>query len=81
MKPLEQDSNHLRQIGNVSAALVYVEERQTQAAGGTRVGEEMLQMHKMEGHFCQGDGKIKMKIFKVRNSKCRQPLQIMRWDI
>lgn len=70
MKPLQQDSNHLRQIGNVSAALVYMEERRTRAAGGTGVGEEMLQMQKMEVQFSWGDGKIKeMRVLKERNSK------------
>lgn len=55
--PLEQESNHLKQIGNVSAALVKLEERQAQAAGGAGVGEKMLQMQMMEVYFCQGDEK------------------------
>lgn len=38
VKRLEQESNHLKQIGNVSAALVKAEERQAQAARGAGVG-------------------------------------------
>lgn len=57
VKPLEQESNHLKQIGNVSAALVKLEERQAQAAGEAGVGEKMLQMQMMEVYFCQGDEK------------------------
>lgn len=32
VKPLEQESNHLKQIGNVPAALVKAQEKQSQAA-------------------------------------------------
>lgn len=55
--PLEQENNRLKQIGNVSAALVKLEERQAQAAGGAGVGEKMVQMQMMEVYFCQGDEK------------------------
>lgn len=57
VKPLEQRSNHLKQIGNVSAALVNVEQRQAQTAGRAGVREKMLQMQIMEVHFCQADEK------------------------
>lgn len=57
VKPLEQESNHPKQIGNVSAALVKVEERQAQAAGGAGVRKKMLQMQMMDIHFHQTDEK------------------------
>lgn len=65
-KPLEQESNHLKMTGNVSAAHVKAEERQAQAAGGAGVGGKMLLMKMMEVHFCQAED---VRVLKARNSR------------
>lgn len=77
VKPLEQDRNHLRQIGNISAALVKVEERQTQATRGGGGGAPNAKAPNADygSAFPSGWWKIKdVRVLKVRNSKWRLSL-------